>query len=194
MLRKNEDAYDEAHADPAAPCHHHIMNMHTGTTPWIQLTSFEEYGDFLADAKGSCFSTVSAPKWCVFNPLTTAMAVILGFSGAQAWRDWRARAHRCRIIVDTRNVQVGDPIILPNVVLIMVLRLSPPRHRNVILCAKPSDGHWGTVDAGVVEVDCGVHHEEKLDLVGMGVVGEGVGVGLGLGLVVGDGAVLNRRQ
>ena len=62
----------------------------------------------------------------------------------------------------------------------MVLRLSPPRHRNVILCAKPSDGHWGTVDAGVVEVeDGGVHHEEKPDLVGMRVVGEGLVVGEG---------------
>jgi hypothetical protein len=39
-----------------------------------------------------------------------------------------------------------------------------------------------------------VPHEEKPDLVGMGVVGEGVGVGVGPGLVVGDGAVLNRRQ
>jgi hypothetical protein len=34
----------------------------------------------------------------------------------------------------------------------MVSRLSLPRHRNVILCIKPGDGHWGTVDAGVVEV------------------------------------------
>jgi hypothetical protein len=84
-------------------------------------------------------------------------------------------------------------MIVPNMVLVMVSRLSPPRHRNVILCAKPGDGHWGTIDAGIVEVeDCGVHHEEKLDLVGLGVVGEGVGVGPGL--VVGDGAVLNRRQ
>jgi len=44
-----------------------------------------------------------------------------------------------------------------------------------------------------VEVeDCGMHHEEKPDLLGVGVVGEGVGVSPGL--VVGDGAVLSRRQ
>ena len=56
----------------------------------------------------------------------------------------------------------------------------------MILCAKPSDGHCGTVHAGVVEVEDGVmHHEEKPDLVGMRVVGEGVGLGLGLG--VGEG-------
>jgi len=52
----------------------------------------------------------------------------------------------------------------------------------MILCAKPSDGHCGTVHAGVVEVEDGVmHHEEKPDLVGMRVVGEGVGLGLGVG-------------
>jgi hypothetical protein len=52
----------------------------------------------------------------------------------------------------------------------------------MIPCAKPSDGHCGTVHAGVVEVeDGGVHYEEKLDLVGMRVVGEGLGLGLGVG-------------
>jgi predicted NUDIX family NTP pyrophosphohydrolase len=56
----------------------------------------------------------------------------------------------------------------------------------MILCAKPGDGHWATVDAGVAEVEDGVrHHEEKPHLVGMRVVGEGVGLGLGLG--VGEG-------
>jgi hypothetical protein len=52
----------------------------------------------------------------------------------------------------------------------------------MILCAKLSDGHWGTVDAGVAEVeDGGVHHEEKPHLVRMRVVGEGLGLGLGVG-------------
>jgi hypothetical protein len=56
----------------------------------------------------------------------------------------------------------------------------------MILCAKPSYGHWGTVNAGVAEVeDGGVHHEEKRHLVRMIVVGEGLGLGLGLG--VGEG-------
>ena len=55
-------------------------------------------------------------------------------------------------------------------------------HSTMILCAKPGDGHWGTVDAGVMEVeDDGVHHEQKPHLVRMRMVGEGVGLGLGLG-------------
>jgi hypothetical protein len=46
----------------------------------------------------------------------------------------------------------------------------------------PSDGHWGTVDAGVVWVeDGGVHQEDKPYLVGIGVVGKGMGVGVGEG-------------
>jgi hypothetical protein len=44
----------------------------------------------------------------------------------------------------------GDPIIVPNMVLLVILQLSPPRHNTMILCTMPSDGHWGTVDAGDV--------------------------------------------
>ena len=107
MLRKNEDDDDEAPADPAVPRHRHIMNMHAGTMLWIQLSSFEEYGDFLADAKGSCFSTVCAPL--------------------QLPDHRHRRPPRCLCdagpggsIVDRRNAPMGYPIIVPNMVLVVV--------------------------------------------------------------------------
>jgi hypothetical protein len=52
MIHKDEDDNDEAPADTAVPHRCRIMNMHTGATLWIQLPSFEEYSDFLTDAKG----------------------------------------------------------------------------------------------------------------------------------------------
>jgi hypothetical protein len=65
MLHKDEDDGEEAPVADAAALHcRRIVNMHTSTTLWIQLPSFEEYGDFLGDAKGSCFSTLCTPKWC----------------------------------------------------------------------------------------------------------------------------------
>jgi len=64
MIHKDEDDNDKAPVDTAAPRRRRIMNMHIGAMLWIQLPSFEEYGDFLADAEGSCFSTVCTPKWC----------------------------------------------------------------------------------------------------------------------------------
>jgi hypothetical protein len=92
------------------------------------------------------------------------------------------------IIADRRNVLDGDPIIVPNMVLLVISQLLPPRHSTMILCTMPSDGHWGTVDAGFVLLENGgVHQEDKPYLVGMGVVGKGMGVGVGVG-----GAVFNR--
>jgi hypothetical protein len=65
MLHKDEDDDEEAPVlDPVAPHCCQIVNTHTSATLWIQLPSFEEYGDFLADAEGSGFSTLCTPKWC----------------------------------------------------------------------------------------------------------------------------------
>ena len=64
MLDNNENDDDEAATDLAAPHCHHFVNVRIGITLWIEQMSVEEYDDFLADAEGLKFSTVSAPKRC----------------------------------------------------------------------------------------------------------------------------------
>jgi hypothetical protein len=64
MLDNHKNDDDEAPANLAAPHCHHFVNVCTGATLWIEQMSFEEYDDFLTDAKGLKFSTVSAPKRC----------------------------------------------------------------------------------------------------------------------------------
>jgi hypothetical protein len=89
------------------------VNVRTNTTLWIELTLFEECGNFLADSQGLLlFYCECTETMRLFNPLTT-----------------------------------------------------------VILCTTSSDGHCRTVVASFVWVeDSGMNHEEKPDLVGMGVV------------------------
>jgi hypothetical protein len=92
MLHEDEDDKDEAPADTAALRRCRIVNMHTGAMLWIQLLSFEEYDNFLADTKGFfLFYCVRTETVRLFIPLTTAMAVFPGFSGALGLEG--ARAH-----------------------------------------------------------------------------------------------------
>jgi hypothetical protein len=86
MLHEDEDDKDEAPTDTAALRRRRIVNMHTGAMLWIQLLSFEEYDNFLADAncyrlrsttissltpRGSFFSTMCAPKQCASSSTET---------------------------------------------------------------------------------------------------------------------------
>ena len=64
MLDNNENDDDEAPTDLAAPYCHHFVNVCVGATLWIEQMLVEEYDNFLADAEGLKFSTVSAPKRC----------------------------------------------------------------------------------------------------------------------------------
>jgi hypothetical protein len=84
MIHKDEDDNDEAPADTAAPRRRCIVNMHIGSTLKSTVIS-------LPTPRGSCFSTVCAPKRCTSSsPVTTAMAVLLvfyvtlGLEGARA--------------------------------------------------------------------------------------------------------------
>ncbi|CAD6267753.1 unnamed protein product [Miscanthus lutarioriparius] len=157
MLHEDGDDDDEAPVEPAALRRRRFVNVRTGAALWIQLPSFEEYGDFLAVTEGLLLFYCKRTKTVrLFNPLTTATAVLPSFSevpGLEGEPELTAAA----VVVDRRNTPGGQAIIVPNVVLVLVSRLSPPRHSTVILCARPGDYHWGTVDAGVVEaVDGGV--------------------------------------
>ena len=120
---------------------------------------------------------------CLFNPLTTTTTILLDFSGVPGL-EGEPEVTTAGIVVDRRNVLDGDPIIVAN--MVVVVRNSCHLGIGPQFCAL-SDGHCGTVDAGIVEVEDGhVRNVQKPDLVGMGVVGEGVGVG--------DGALLSTTQ
>ena len=95
MIHKDEDDNDKAPVDTAAPRRRRIVNMHTGTTLRIQLLSFEEYGDFLADAMGFfLFYCVRNETVRLFITRTTAMAIFPGFSGAHYYQEHR-RQEEC---------------------------------------------------------------------------------------------------
>ena len=64
MLNNHENDDDEGPVDLAVPHCHHFVNVRNDAMLWIEQMSVEEYDDFLADAEGAKFSTVSAPKWC----------------------------------------------------------------------------------------------------------------------------------
>ena len=52
----------------------HIVNVRTDTTLWIELTLFEEYVNFLTDAKGLLlFYCECTETMRVLNPLTTVI-------------------------------------------------------------------------------------------------------------------------
>ncbi|KAG0520947.1 hypothetical protein BDA96_08G118700 [Sorghum bicolor] len=152
MLQEDEDDDDATPAEPAALRRRRFVNVRTGATLWIHLPSFEEYGFFLASAEGLLlFYCLRTETVRLFNPLTTATAILPGFSG-EPGLEGEPDLTAAGIVVDRRNAPAGDPIVVPNVVLVLV---SSRRRSTVILCAKPGDDHWGTVSAGVLEVDDG---------------------------------------
>lgn len=153
MLHEDEDDDDdddeEAPAEPAAPRRRRFVNVRTGATIWIQLRSFDEYGGIHGHAEGLLlFYCKRTDTVRLFNPLTTATAVLPGFSGAPVL-EGDPELTAAGVIVERKNAPEGETTVVPNVVLVVV---SHPMRGTVILCAKPGDGHWGTVDAGVVEV------------------------------------------
>ncbi|PUZ67226.1 hypothetical protein GQ55_3G417700 [Panicum hallii var. hallii] len=142
MLQQDVDAVAEAAADPAA--HRRFVNVRTGATLRIRLPLSEEYGDLLAHAEELLlFHCARTDTVRVFNPLTTATAVLPGFSGATPVEE-ALELTAAGVAAD------GNAPARPTVVLVLVLPLT-----TVILCAKPSDDRWGTVDAGVIEATDG---------------------------------------
>ncbi|KAF8646344.1 hypothetical protein HU200_065921 [Digitaria exilis] len=137
-----------AEAPPANPAAaHRFVNVRTGATLRIYLPAFEEYGDYIAEAEGLLlFHNASTDTVRVFNPLTRATAILPGFFAGLPPIVEEEEA------VDLTSAGVitavdGNVPASPTVVLVLALPLT-----TVILCAKPGDNQWGTVDAGVIEV------------------------------------------
>ncbi|CAN6356249.1 unnamed protein product [Urochloa humidicola] len=133
--------------DPPAVARRRFVNVRTGATLRIRLPPAEEYGDFIAGAEGLLFHCGRTDMVRVLNPLTAATAVLPGLAGAPAVeKAVELELAAAGIIVD-RNAPPPAPA-RPTVVLVLVLQ----RGTVVILCAKPGDASWRTVNAGAVEV------------------------------------------
>nr|CAB3465992.1 unnamed protein product [Digitaria exilis] len=143
------DADEDDVAPPANPAVAHLfVNVLTGTTLRIHLPAFEEYGDYIAGAEGLLlFHNASTDTVRVFNPLTRATAILPGFFAGLppvVAEEEAVNLTAAGVIVTADG---NAPAASPTVVLVLALPLT-----TVILCAKPGDDHWGTVDAGVIEV------------------------------------------
>ena len=110
-------------------------------------------------------------------PLTTAMAVLPGFSralgleGARAHYCWEHhRQEECARGRSCYSSQRGACHGL--------MTLAAQAYSTMILCAKPCDGYWGTVDAGIKEVEDGGSES------GGRVCGTCTGTGSGTGVVL----------
>jgi hypothetical protein len=73
---------------------------------------------------------------CLLNPLTIATTILVGFSRVLGL-EGVPELTTAGILTDRRNVPDGDPIIVPNVVLVVVSRLSWPRQ-----CIKRRNQIW----------------------------------------------------
>ncbi|CAN6343024.1 unnamed protein product [Urochloa humidicola] len=137
MLHHDDVAAADA-ADPAV-ARRRFVNVRTGATLRIRPPPAEEYGDLIAGAEGLLlFHCGRTDTVRVFNPLTAATAVIPGLAGAPGV-DETAELAAAGVVVD------GNA---PAVVLVLVRQ----RATVVILCAKPGDASWRTVDAGAIDV------------------------------------------
>ncbi|CAN6334116.1 unnamed protein product [Urochloa humidicola] len=140
--------HDDVAAADAAVARRRFVNVRTGATLRIRAPPVEKYGDFIAGAEGLLlFHCGRTDMVRVFNPLTAATAVLPGLAGAPAVEEAvELELAAAGIIVD-RNAPPPAPA-GPTVVLVLVLQ----RGTVVILCAKPGDASWRTVNAGAVEV------------------------------------------
>jgi hypothetical protein len=83
--------------------------------------SFEEYNDFLANTEGLLLFYCEHTETVHLQPPDHRHGCHPRFlRGAMHGGIGEAELTATEIIIDTRNVQVDDPIIIPNVVLVMV--------------------------------------------------------------------------
>ncbi|CAL4892046.1 unnamed protein product [Urochloa decumbens] len=132
-----------ADAAPAAPVSRRFVNVRTGATLLIRPPPAEEYGDFITGAEGLLlFHCGRTDTVRLFNPLTAATAVLPGLAGAPGIEEAAVELELAAagVIAADGNAPATAS---PAVVLVLVM----PR-TTVILCARPGDDRWRTVDAG----------------------------------------------
>ncbi|CAL5093420.1 unnamed protein product [Urochloa decumbens] len=132
-----------ADAAPAAPVSRRFVNVRTGATLLIRPPPAEEYGDFITGAEGLLlFHCGRTDTVRLFNPLTAATAVLPGLAGAPGIEEAAVELELAAagVVAADGNAPAAAS---PAVVLVLVM----PR-TTVILCARPDDDRWRTVDAG----------------------------------------------
>ncbi|KAJ1265482.1 hypothetical protein BS78_08G079200 [Paspalum vaginatum] len=130
-----------------------FVNVRTGAMLRAQLPSFKEYGHLRINAEGlHLIYNEQTDRMRLINPLTGTMAVFPGLSHLEKYvsLDFAAAG----VIFDKNAPE------RPTVVLVVVLLL--PHRYAVMLCAKPGDEHWGTVDTSAMEADEDGHTRPSL--------------------------------